>query len=197
MRYLWTRVNDDPDYDLCVRHGINGLFAPLGADGLTSRAYLQGFVNRGFPAVGVYIGAGWWEPITPEQLASKVVNEFLKVSIPKLKLQMNIEKHDPPYILRTLQLIRKNLPKTGLSWSPEGFQGGWMGPDFVDGILRLRIRVVPQTFTGDMRPQAQDQVLRNLTRRGFPESIVSLFYDARHLPIGWNGYAFDEGRLPR
>jgi hypothetical protein len=47
-----------------------------------------------------------------------------------------------------------------------------------------------------MSPRAEDQVLRNLTRRGFPETSVSLFYDAAALPRDWDGFAFTAGRLP-
>jgi hypothetical protein len=199
MKYIWTRQNDDPDYDNCHAHGINGLFAPLGADSLTSPAYLKLFRAKGFPVVGLYVGHGWWAPIGAQALADKVVAEYKKatVGVPRVKLQMNLEQHDPGYIAACLERIREQLPKVGLSWSPEGFQGGWMSASFVKRIIAAKVRVVPQAFTGDMTPRAQDMVLRNLTARGYPEALVTIMYDAKNLPRDWNGYAFTEGRLPK
>jgi hypothetical protein len=47
-----------------------------------------------------------------------------------------------------------------------------------------------------MERRESDMVLRDLTKRGFPESSVSMFYDAAQLGVGWDGYAFTQGRLP-
>ena len=71
-----------------------------------------------------------------------------------------------------------------------------MDPVFVSRILAARVRVVPQAFHGNMARVESDQVLRDLTRRGFPESSVSIFYDAAALGHNWDGFAFTEGRLP-
>jgi hypothetical protein len=78
----------------------------------------------------------------------------------------------------------------------ESMQGGWMDDEMVAAVLKARIRVVPQAYTGDMRPIAQDAALRDLLRRGFPETSISLFYDAAALPLDWDGFAFTMGRLP-
>lgn len=71
-----------------------------------------------------------------------------------------------------------------------------MSDDFVRTILDLKVRVVPQSFVSNMNRRESDQVLRDLTRRGFPESSVSLFYDAANLGSDWDGFAFTMGRLP-
>lgn len=201
MRFTWTVAGDDPDYANCKAHGITGLFAPM-FDVLTTPAYLQGFQARHFKA-GTYVGHGWFPSLNAIQLADLVVAEYKRLTrssspaLSDVRLMMNLEQHDPVFILKCLTEIRGRLPKVGLSWSPEGMQGGWMDADFVAGIVALRVRVVPQAFTGPMARRESDVVLRDLLVRGFPAGSVSIFYDAAQLGVGWEGYAFTEGRLPR
>lgn len=194
MRFIWTVAGDDPSYDNCKAHGINGLYAPL-FDGLTSRAYLQVFKEQGF-VNGVYLGHNWFPTLTASQLAAKVVAEFKRIALPDTRLMLNLEEHDPAKIALVVSAVRAALPKVNLSWSPEGMQGGWMAPEFVAQILKAKCRVVPQAFLGGMARVESDQVLRDLTKRGFPESSVSIFYDAAALGVNWDGFAFTEGRLP-
>lgn len=203
MRFTWTVAGDDPDYGNCKAHGINGLFAPM-FDSLTTNAYLRGFQQQGFKA-GLYVGHNWFPEKGPLALASHVVTEYMRLTraqggapaLAGVRLMMNLEQHNPVFILKCLTSIRGLLPKVGLSWSPEGMQGGWMSDEFVAGILVLKIRVVPQAFIGTMQRVESDQTLRDLLDRGFPESSVSVFYDAAQLGVNWDGYAFTEGRLPR
>lgn len=204
MRFTWTVAGDDPDYGNCKAHGINGLFAPM-FDPLTTYLYLTEFQVRGFKA-GTYVGHNWFPNLTAKELARKVVTEYNRLTkaqgegapaLRDVRLMINLEQHDPVFILACLTEIRRLLPKVGLSWSPEGMQGGWMSDAFVTGIINLRIRVVPQAFTGSMVRRESDVVLRDLLDRGFPASSVSIFYDAAQLGDGWEGYAFTEGRLPR
>lgn len=204
MRFVWTVAGDDPDYDNCKAHGITGLFAPLW-DSLTTYLYLLEFQGRGFKA-GLYLGHNWFPQLTAIQLADKTVAEYKRLTksqgegAPALKdvrLMLNLEQHDPVFILACIKRVRAGLPNVGLSWSPEGMQGGWMSDEFVAGVLGARVRVVPQSFTGPMARRESDATLRNLLDRGFPASSVSIFYDAAQLGVDWDGYAFTEGRLPR
>lgn len=206
MRYVWTDAGDDPSWHIGDKWGINGYFMPM-FDSLTTREFLRDEIQARGHVAGIYLGHNWFPGLTPAQLAAKVNTEFKRVSVPNLKVQFNIENHDPDYVVQTLEAWRKLQPKVGTSWSMEGMQGGWMGPklrpgeapapgSFVARVLATRVRLVPQTFTGDMRRQESDVVLRDLMRRGFPENIISPFYDAKQLGIGWDGYAFTMGRLP-
>ena len=205
MRFVWTVAGDDPDYGNCKKHGVNGLFAPM-FDTLTTKMYLRTFRAQGFPIVGLYVGHNWFPALSAEQLAAKVVAEYKRLvfasgegdpALRDIRLMMNLEQHDPVFILKCLTAIRKALPNVGLSWSPEGMQGGWMDDGFVLGITALRVRVVPQAFIGNMSRVESDQTLRNLLNRGFTKDQVSIFYDAAQLGVNWDGYAFTEGRLPR
>lgn len=201
MKYAWTVAGDDPDYGQGQKHGITGYFFPA-EDSVTTVAELQKADNTpGGKAIGVYQGAGWWDDLSPEGIAKRMnveVNRLTKKNMVNrgLKVQFNLEEHDPERIAATLEAWRKLRPTTNTSWSPEGMQGGWMSPMFVARVLACRVRVVPQAFQGNMQRVESDAVLRNLTRRGFPESSVSIFYDAAQLAPGWDGFAFTMGRLP-
>lgn len=228
MRYAWTVAGDDPDLAEGDRHGITGYFYPM-LDPLTTTAEVQRAASwGGGRAVGIYWGHNWEEgllsPGTPGQIATVIRNEYRRVTkngtvLPQLRVMYNEEDHDPAKILAVLKLLREGgegfgpgLPKnTGLSWSPEGMQGGWIGPivtatqgpsAFVAELIRLKVRVVPQSFWGAggtiQGDWALDQVLRDLTRRGIPESSISLFLDGKTLDSKRNaeGYVFTMGRLP-
>jgi hypothetical protein len=194
MRFLWVDAGNDPDFTKGTRHGINGYFMPM-FDARTTRATLQAVKARGCVA-GIYFGHGWYGALTPDQLVAKVTAEYKRVQVPDLRVMFNLEQHDPDYIAAVLEKWRAGHKYVGTAWSPEGMQGGWMSPSFVQRVVGARVRVVPQCFIGNMERRESDMVLRDLTKRGFPESSVSMFYDAAQLGAGWDGYAFTQGRLP-
>ena len=195
MHYVWTVVGDDPDLNQGDRHGIDGYFMPM-FDALTTKAFLRDEVRARGHAAGIYLGHNWLPGKTPAEIAATVSAEYARVQVPGLKVQFNMEEKDPERIAETLEEWRKRRPTVGTSWTMEGMQGGWMSPEFVQRVLDCRVRVVPQTFTGDMRRQESDVVVRDLLRRGFPENIISPFYDAKQLGLNWDGFAFTMGRLP-
>ena len=203
MRFAWTVAGDDPDWEGSLRrHSITGLFAPLW-DGLTTKAYLREFQSRGYIA-GVYLGHNWFPGESAVQQARRVSAEYKRLTLSTVnspavrgvRVMLNWEQHDPEDIARGLEEWRRLQPKVETSWSMEGMQAGWMPDSFIQRVIACRVRWVPQTFWGDMRPIAADQVLRNLTRRGVPENVVSLFYDGANLADRWDGYVFTAGRLP-
>ncbi len=199
MRYVWVDDGNSPDYALGGRHGINGYYIALSDPDWYER--ILDVRNHGL-AAGVYAAWNWWGDFTGRGAAfAEEVNgrvrarvKFPKPSWPKI--QLDNEEHDMNQILLMLRRHRELWPTQDTSWTLESFQGGLMSPEFVQEVLALRTRVVPQAYTGDMRRMSEDGTLRDLTRRGFPESQVSLFYDAAQLPINWDGFAFTQGRLP-
>lgn len=194
MRYVWVDAGNDPNWDKMAQYRMTGIFMPM-FDARTTPAMMAQIKNRGY-APGIYIGHGWFAPITPKDLVAKVAAEYKRVYVPGLRVQFNLEQHDPNYIAETLERWRAGHKTVGTSWTPEGMQGGWMSPDFVKRVVATKTRVVPQCFVGNMDRRESDMVLRDLTKRGFPESSVSMFYDAAQLGVGWDGYAFTMGRLP-
>lgn len=215
MRYLWVDFPDNPSWDVIARHGIDGLFFDPRQPRVT-KPYLEQVASRGY-AVGVYFGAAWGElGSTPESYVAKGKQwlDPLRKSNSFPKVQWDLEMHEPDFILRVLQLWRQKFPTQDTSWTLESMQGGWMDTEaFVKPVLACKVRVVPQFFGGNfwnvpadsgdpgqnvrlMEPFAPDVAVKDLIARGFPPNIISGCYDARLLPLWWNGYAFTQGRLP-
>lgn len=196
MRFVWTDAGDDPSWDTGDKHGIDGYFMPM-FDSLTTREFLRDEVKARGHVAGIYLGHNWpQEQLPPAQCAKAVSDEYKRCLVPGLRVMFNMEEQQPEKIADTLEEWRKLHPTVPTSWSSEGMQGGWMHPDFVERVLDCRVRVVPQAFTGNMTRRESDIVKSDVVRRGFPESVVSVFYDAAQLGLGWSGYAFTAGRLP-
>jgi len=205
VKYVWTDAGDDPSWEVGDRHGINGYFFPM-EDAVTTTALVAEAERRGH-AYGLYQGHNWHPGFTPAQLAQVCLDEYRRITksstvLKKLRLQVNMEQADPDYIATVFELIRAQLPAVGLSWSLMGMQGGWMSTAFVARIVFAKVRVVPESFWGvDGRMTGIYDTLalvRDLTSRGFPESLVSPMIDAKYASVirGWDGYAFTMGRLP-
>lgn len=210
MRNVWAVPNDDPSWDRLVQHGITGVYVAADGDGLLSKAYLKDIQSRGFVA-GLYQGHNWYPGQSAVEYARKASAKFKELTtganaVPGLRVMLNWEQHNPQDILLGLREWRRLHPTVNTAWSMEGMQGGWMGPiigtntppsNFISEIVnKIKVRWVPQCFTGDMRRQESDIVRLNLSTRGVPDSVISCFYDAANLGIGWDGFAFTEGRLP-
>lgn len=203
MKFVWVDHGADFDTNKAQAHGVNGAFfaldeQPASVIAKAKKARMEGY------AAGVYLGHGWapfnWGDgvLLGEQVAEMVKSIFgihLRPSFPKV--QLDIETHDPVFVMDALEAFRSHLPKQDLSWTMEPFQGGWMAHQGLrDAIVRHSIRVVPQAYFGGMQRVAEDQVLRDLTRVGYDERRVSLFYDGAQLPREANGFIFTQARLP-
>jgi len=195
MRFVWTDAGDDPSWQVGDKNGINGYFLPM-FDGLTTQAFLRDQVKTRGHVAGIYMGHNWLPGKTASELAKRASDEYRRCIVPGLRVMFNLEQHEPEFIADVLEAWRELHPFVPTSWSPEGMQGGWMQPEFVSRVLACRVRVVPQAFRGDMTRRESDVVKADVVRRGFPESVVSCFYDAAKLGEEWDGYAFTMGRLP-
>jgi hypothetical protein len=203
MRQVWVDSHTDPDFAKARRHGIDGFYFDI-FDERVDPALFQSLVDQGYK-VGVYFASNWGEfhGMSGAEIADAVVKRLKDVFGKKLKaefprVQADMEEHDPDKIIDFLRQFRFKLKWQALSWTMEGFQGGWMSDAFVAEVVKHRVRVVPQAYTGDMRNMASDQVLRDLMARGFHENIISIFYDAREIDqlIGADGFFFTQQRLP-
>jgi hypothetical protein len=198
VRFVWTDAGDDPSWHIGDRHGVDGYFAPL-FDPLSAEVLAE--AGRRGHVQGVYFGHNWRPASSPLTIVREVNAEYKRLAkiAPRLRLMWNLEEHDPDFVLDLLLEWRRAQPRVQTSWSPEGMQGGWMHPEFVEGVLACRVRVVPQAFSqvGDRVVRRESDVVKaDLVRRGFPEHVVSCFYLASELGLEWDGYAFRMGLLP-
>jgi hypothetical protein len=200
MRALWVDSGNDPDWVKVQAYKITHLYFDL-FDPRVRNAYLSHVKARGY-GVGVYVVSNWAQVAGDGKTFAEKVSKQLSIVAPGPdvasfpKVQLDIEQHDPVFILDALGRWRELRPKRDTSWTMESMQGGWMTPAFVTGVLACKVRVVPQYYLGDMSPVAQDVGLKDLLNAGFPASIVTGFYDAAVLPREWDGFAFTMGRLP-
>ena len=198
MRYIWTDAGDDPSWEVGDAYGIDGYFFPA-FDSITP-AQVAIARERGH-AYGIYIGESWIDG-TPAEYAKKVnaVVKPLKAANPGLRLQLNIER-DMQYVLERLQAVRALQPNIGLSWSLMGMQGALFSPGFVDWLVKLKVRVVPECFWGANGAMEgifdSLAISRDITKRGVPDGLVSPMIDAKYAGLlrDWQGYAFTMGRL--
>src|SRR6187551_3137849 len=101
MRFLWVDAGNDPDFNKGDRHGITGYFMPM-FDARTTPEAIRSIKARGKVA-GIYIGHGWFAPISPKDLVAKVAAEYKRVQVPDLRVMFNLEQHDPGYIAEVLE----------------------------------------------------------------------------------------------
>lgn len=199
MRAVWVDEGNDPNWDKLSRHGITWVFLSLQDPIAATRSRLLEIKARGLVA-GVY-GAWNWYPGTSGLGFAEAVHARLSIICPDAtalwpRVQLNDETHDPARIAAMLRRWRQLRPTTGTSWTLEGHQGGWFTPDLVKAIIETKTRVVPQCYTGPMIPTDTLAEVRDITRRGIPDSMVSPFHDAAALRPWWDGFAFTQGRLP-
>jgi hypothetical protein len=199
MHAVWIDAGNDPHWERIDKWGIRWLYFPLSDPAADVRRRILDTKARGYVA-GVYSASNWYG--TPkageyadivnrklEELQLHVTNSFPKV-------MFDDERHEPHTILAWLQRWRQLRKYHDTAWTMESFQGGWMDDEFVRDVVAARVRIVPQCYQGAMQPVDTLAAARNLTHRGFPDPIISPFYDAASLPIGWEGFAFTMGRLP-
>lgn len=203
MKAVWVDAGNDPHWERIAKHGITRLYFPTSDPTADVARRLQDVKNRGMTG-GLYSAWSWYPGLTGAQYAEEMhrrVKAIAPGATPQWpKIQLDDETHDPDRILDMLRRWRQLRPTTDTSWTLEVFQGGWFSPQFCAELVQLRIRVVPQCYVGaDGRIDNVVDTLaaaRDLTKRGLPDSLVTPFYDAAELPVGWDGFAFTMGRLP-
>jgi len=195
-RALWVDEGLEPDYLKAKREQMTALFLPI-SDPIVDLTRRANEIRANNYAAGVYMAANW--PMF-FGMDGKTTAEYMHSRVAqiggKLKVQFDIERHDGQYILDVLTRWRALNPTVDTSWTMEGHQGQWMTSDFVKAIVIAKIRVVPQAYGSDMTPWCPLEMARDLTKRGFPDALVSPFHDAARLPKWWTGFAFTQARLP-
>jgi len=195
MRAIWIDEGSDADYAKLRAHGmITSPYFSL-RDPRVTRSYLDAVAAEGFTP-GLFAAYNWYPTLDGAGFAEKCDAELKRIGWLNPPLCADIETHDVVYILAFLKRWRELRPKRLTFWTLEGFQGGLFAPADVLAINAARVHVVPQHYTGDMRPLAADRIAIDLIARGFDILRLWGFYDAASLPGRWEGFAFTQGRLP-
>lgn len=198
MRAVWVDEGQTPNWDLLAKHHITWVFVSLSDP--RARQHLGAIKSRGLVA-GVYSAWNWY-PNTDGAGYALAVHEKLKLLVPDAtplfpRVMLNDETHSANRIVSMLRKWRQLRPNTATSWTLEGHQGGWFTPELVKTIIETKTRVVPQAYTGPMVPTCALAAVRDITRRGVPDSMVTPFYDAKTANTPYQaGFFFTQGRLP-
>ncbi len=195
MRAVWIDEGTDADRAKLRTHGITAPYFSVRDPRVTSD-YLDAAATEGFRP-GLYAAYNWYPWHDGVGFAEKCDAELRRIAWRgNPPLCADIETHDVAYILAFLKRWRELRPKRLTYWTLEGFQGGLFSPANVSAINAASVGVVPQHYTGDMRPLAADRIAIDLIARGFHILRLWGFYDGAALPERWEGFVFTQGRLP-
>ena len=205
MRSCFIDHNQEANYDLLKRHGITEILYPT-RDSPVNSNLCQKAKDKGFN-VGLMVAWNWLggHP-TGARFAEFCDNELKRIAWPgNPKLVADIEKgaglddlRYVDYVVDFCRRWRELRPKRATDWTLESMQGGLFNGrgQAVNAIIAANVGIIPQYYTGDERPMAQDVAFRDLTAYGFPSHRIRGFYLAKDLPINWDGYAWTQGKLP-
>lgn len=198
MRAVWVDKGNVPNWDLLGKHGITWVFIGLDEPAAFVAKQVADIKARGL-VPGVHAAWNWFPNLSGAAFADKV-DQLVRAAVPNAtaaspRVQLNDETHDPARIVAMLRRWRQLRPNTATSWTLEGHQGGWFAPALVQTIVETKTRVVPQAYSGPMTPTCPLSCVRDITRRGVPDSMVTPMHDAAALRPWWDGWAFTMGRL--
>ena len=104
---------------------------------------------------------------------------------------MDVEQHDPDWILAAIRTFRAKRPGRYLYWTCEYHQAGWMTPTLRDWINRDPLTwIVPQAYLGPMIPVSERAVIENLMAVGFNEAKIKVYYAGQY--VDFDGILFGE-----
>jgi len=204
MRALWVDPGNDPVWEKISAYGITRLYFPTSDPPADVRRRLLEVKTRRLTG-GLYSAWNWGGYTGTGAEYAQAMHEAVQRIAPDAtplwpKIQLDDETHDPDRITKMMFRWRQLRPQTDTSWTLEANQGGWFTPELAAAIVKHKFRVVPQCYggAGGRMDYALDTlpVARDLTKRGVPDTLITPFYDAARLPVGWDGFAFTMGRLP-
>jgi hypothetical protein len=215
MRACWIDASNDADWAKMAANSMTALYYPVSDPIEDVRRRISDTKAHSY-VPGVYMAWNWpaFDGLAGVDMAELMHSLVAQIEqgIGPVKVQFDYEAHTPVQIRGMLSRFRALRPKQDISWTMEAFQGSWMTVEFVQALIALKVRIVPQLYRHpasgkDMADKddykdllseqiAQDVALKDLLKRGFPFQSVSGFYDAAALPAWWDGFAFTMGRLP-
>lgn len=209
MRICWLNLGEAPDYAKMKRYGVEApcfdIRDPVLRTQVGGRHYLDVVDEQVSGKPRVHVVQSWYPDLGPEAFA-RVADELLRQVgwFGNPAVELDIEKGAPltdstyvDFVRRALREWRRLRPTRETSYTLEGFQGGLFNGryDAVVEIAGKTNHIVPQSYHGDMTPH-QAGLVQNLVDYGFPREKVRVFYDAAITQEPWDGWLFNQSRLP-
>jgi hypothetical protein len=139
---------------------------------------------------------------TPQQFIARVNADIDRLAPkrpdgrrPQLAVMLDIERHDPAYVLAALSAFRDSQPGRNVVWTMEYHQAGWFTPDLIDYINGYpQCKAVPQLYYGDMSNTVDSHAsARDMAAAGVADARLCFFYSLRvPAPHDWDGVLYLE-----
>jgi ribosomal protein S18 len=184
-----------PDLAKAKRYGITRLYWQAN-DPQISAGLFMAIRERGFE-VGIMRDPSW-QKNTASDLARELDADLVRLGSGNAQcaVLVDIEYHDPAYIITFLNEWRQLRPRRETGWTLEPLQGGWFTRELVRKVNDAVVGVYPQSYFGNMSPVSPDLVRSDIVEQLVNRRYVSPVYDAADIPTHWDGIAFPFHALP-
>lgn len=181
---IWSNV---------VRNGLTRLYI----DARQIKASDVDFIHSKGVEVGIFGNSNWVASAAGLADLLDATLTTIGATAKQCAVMVDIEQHDPDYVLNWLTAWRKKRATRMSAWTVEPHQAGWFTPALVNAIVKdPNLTVVAQAYLGNMYPCAHDAVRADLETK-LPADRCSVFYDAKDGAPGYmDGYLFTMERLP-
>lgn len=158
-------------------------------------------ILKTLPFAGVYAcaqGEGWHGDLTARAWADLQSELLTRCDLGRPdapRVHLNIERHDPQWILAALQRWRAHRQKRVTALVIEGHQGGWFR-QIAAQVAALNMRVIAEAYHGDMTPFESAPVLADVIAAGVPAAQADVMLAGDHLRDWFDNPVFSQGRLP-
>jgi hypothetical protein len=191
--YVWH--GDDADVTRLRKHGIHRVLFAGGGTPAARPEQIVAARNAGLQA-GIYMNPQWYGFPDAREFRIRISEAVAKLAQGgPLPVEINNERHDGEYMLQIMFWYRRSFRTRETSWCPEGYQGGWIGPDVfrktyeythpsleapvtLGSSLMAGVEICPQAYDGDMNDFDPVDVKDDLVAWGVPYQSVHPVMDA-------------------
>jgi hypothetical protein len=191
--YVWH--GDDADVTRLRKHGIHRVLFAGGGTPAARPEQIVAARNAGLQA-SIYMNPQWYGFPDAREFRIRISETVAKLAQGgPLPVEINNERHDGEYMLQIMFWYRRSFRTRETSWCPEGYQGGWIGPDVfrktyeythpsleapvtLGSSLMAGVEICPQAYDGDMNDFDPVDVKDDLVAWGVPYQSVHPVMDA-------------------
>jgi hypothetical protein len=192
--YVWH--GDDADVTRLRKHGIHRVLFAGGGTPAARPEQIVAARNAGLQA-SIYMNPQWYGFPDAREFRIRISETVAKLAQGgPLPVEINNERHDGEYMLQIMFWYRRSFRTRETSWCPEGYQGGWIGPDVfrktyeythpsleapvtLGSSLMAGVEICPQAYDGDMNDFDPVDVKDDLVAWGVPyQSVHPVMYAA-------------------
>jgi hypothetical protein len=191
--YIWH--GEDADVARLRKHGIHRALFAGGGSPAARPEQIDAARAAGLQA-SIYMNPQWYGFPDAREFRIRISEAVARLARGgPLPVEINNERHDGEYMLQIMFWYRRSFRTRETSWCPEGYQGGWIGPDVfrktyeythpsleapvtLGSSLMAGVEICPQAYDGDMNDFDPVDVKDDLVAWGVPYQSVHPVCDA-------------------